>query len=92
MYVSMYKGPYVCMYVCMYVHKKLGPLVFVCRSVYYVCMYVCMYVLDAALEDHQCLLDLTARRKHQRPTTDIGGHALHCLLSEIVLVISAKHC
>ena len=80
------------MYVCMYVHKKLGPLVFVCRSVYYVCMYVCMYVLDAALEDHQCLLDLTARRKHQRPTTDIGGHALHCLLSEIVLVISAKHC
>ena len=76
----------------MYVHKKLGPLVFVCRSVYYVCMYVCMYVLDAALEDHQCLLDLTARRKHQRPTTDIGGHALHCLLSEIVLVISAKHC
>ena len=23
---------------------------------------------------------------------DIGGHALRCLLSEIVLVISAKHC
>ena len=79
---------YVCMYVCMYIRSWV-PL---CLYVGLCTMYVCMYVLDAALEDHQCLLDLTARRKHQRPTTDIGGHALHCLLSEIVLVISAKHC
>ena len=76
----------------MYIRSCVPMYLYVGLCTMYVCMYVCMYVLDAALEDHQCLLDLTARRKHQRPTTDIGGHALHCLLSEIVLVISAKHC
>ena len=57
--------------------------------------HLCMYEMAFFLEAREYVFARTGgiqRTSALAEAQDIGGHALRCLLSEIVLVISAKHC